>query len=151
MLSSVATSGPFSALLCEFHDLVLLHSTPTLPNMASSISFRRPGPPVNSRFRHLKPDKLQIAKDEFAKMESLGIIRRSNSPWSSPLHMVPKNSGGWRPCGDYRRLNDATIPDRYPIPHIQDCSANLVDARVFLKIDLVRGHHHHCYHTFWPF
>ena len=140
VLSSVATSGPFSALLSEFHDLVTpTFHTNTIKNDVEHF-IPTTGPPVHSRFRRLKPDKLQIAKDEFTKMESLGIIRRSNSPWSSPSHMVPKNSGGWRPCGDYRRLNDATIPDRYPIPHIQDCSANLADARVFSKIDLVCGY-----------
>ncbi|GFR69525.1 Pol polyprotein [Elysia marginata] len=55
----------------------------------------------------------------------MGIIRKSKSPWASSLHIVPKPNGGWRPCGDYRRLNDVTTPVRYPIPLIQDFSAQL--------------------------
>ena len=52
-------------------------------------------------------------------MEAMEIIQRSNSPWASLLHMVWKGLDGWRPGGDYRCLNDATIPDQYPVPHIQ--------------------------------
>ena len=82
----------------------------------------------------------ELPKKISKKMEDMGIVRKSSSPLSSPLHMVPKAQAGWRPCGDYCCLNDATTPDRYPVPHIQDFSAYLSSCKIFSKIDLVWGY-----------
>ena len=99
------------------------------------------GPPVVHKARRLDPEKLAAAKEEFKKLEVQGIVRRSSSAWASPLHMVRKSNGSWRPCGDYRRLNTATQPDRYPVPNIMDFTANLAGCKIFSKIDLVQGYH----------
>ena len=80
------------------------------------------------------------AKDEFDTLLKLGIIRRSNSPYSSPLHVAPKPEGGWHPCGDYYRLNDNTEFDRYPVPSIQDFTTNLASKVVLSKVDLIPIH-----------
>lgn len=99
-----------------------------------------PGPPVFSKPRRLAPDRLKMAKAEVDLMLKQGIIRPSKSPWSSPLHIVPKKDGRMRPCGDYRALNARTIPDRYTPPHIEDFSHLLHGKKVFSKIDLVQAY-----------
>jgi transposase InsO family protein len=97
--------------------------------------------PIASRFRRLTPERLVIAKREFETLLQAGIISPSKSPWSSPLHMAPKQDQSVRPCGDYRLLNNATRRDAYPLPHIHDFTALLAGATVFSKIDLVKAYH----------
>jgi Reverse transcriptase (RNA-dependent DNA polymerase) len=55
--------------------------------------------------------------------------------------MVMKKDGTWRPCGDYHRLNAATVPDKYPVPNIQDMSAKLSGCSVFSLLDLKKGYY----------
>ena len=99
------------------------------------------GRPLHACPRRLDGEKLRIAKEEFLKMEQLGIVRRSDSPWASLLHVVPKADGSWRPCGDYRRLNIITTDDRYPLPHIQDFNSRLSGSSIFSVVDLVKEFH----------
>jgi hypothetical protein len=99
-----------------------------------------PGPPVTCRPRRLAPNRLVIAKAEFQAILRDGTARRSESSWSSALHIVPKKNNSWRPCGDYLALNARTIPDRYPVLHIHDYSHQLFGCSIFSKIDLMRAY-----------
>ena len=102
---------------------------------------RTTGPPIASQFRRLDAEKLTAAKAEFAPLEQAGIVRRSDNPWVSPLHMVRKADGTWCPCGDYRCLNTATIPDTYPLPNMMDFPSCIAGCKAFSKIDLKKGYH----------
>ena len=71
-----------------------------------------------------------------------GIIRPSDSPYASPLHLVLKpGSTYFRICVDYRCLNVSSIPDRYPVPHIHDFAFGLQGVTIFSKIDLTKAYH----------
>ena len=98
------------------------------------------GQPLYARPCHLDQVKLAQAKAEFQKLESAGIIHRSNSHWASPLHMVQKSNGSWRICGNYRHLNNVTRPDWYPLPNISDFTNNLRGCKFFSKLVLVKGY-----------
>ena len=83
--------------------------------------------------------KRDMIDAEIDKMLELGIIRPSQSPWASPVTLVPKNDGTTRFCVDYRQVNQVTVKDRYPLPLIQDIFDQLGGATVFSTMDMRSG------------
>ena len=140
-LSFSSATSTYSKILQEFPELFVPRFDSTVNKHGVEHHIVTNGPPTHARARRLDNEKLTAVKDEFFKMEKMGIICRSKSPWSSALHVLPKSDGSWHPCGDYRHLNCMTEDDRYPLPHIQDFNNWLADCNVFSKIDLVRGYH----------
>ena len=96
-------------------------------------------PPVSCHLCRLSPEHLQLVKQEFPNMEAMGIIRRSKSPWHSPLHIVEKPNGQIRPCGDFQALNVWTVKGRYSLPPLRDFAANLAGSIVFSVLDLTKA------------
>src|ERR1700744_1793447 len=79
--------------------------------------------------------------DEYIKKNlQKGYIRPSKSPYSSPFFFVGKKDGKLRPVVDYQKLNDITIPDRYPLPLIQELVDKVKDAEIFTKLDVREGY-----------
>ena len=73
-------------------------------------------------------------------MLAIGIIQESSSALSSPTVLVKKKEGSTRFCIVYRRFNQATKVDAYPLPHIEDSLNTLGDAHFFCSLDLASGY-----------
>jgi hypothetical protein len=95
------------------------------------------------RYPTIHKQEIQTQIDE---MLEKGIIRHSYSPYSAPIWIVPKKADAsgktkWRLVVDYRKLNEVTIDDRYPIPNIEDILGKLGRCQYFTTLDLARGFH----------
>jgi hypothetical protein len=76
--------------------------------------------------------QLEELKRQLKELLDKQFIHPSSSPWGAPVIFVEKN-GMQRMCVDYRALNEVTIKNKYPLPHIEDLFDQLKGARVFSK------------------
>ncbi|GKC12041.1 reverse transcriptase domain-containing protein [Tanacetum coccineum] len=115
--------------------------------------------PVVQKQRRLNPNMQEVVKKEIVKLLDTGIIYPiADSPWVSPIHCVPKKGGitvvtnendelvptrtvtGWRVCIDYRKLNEATAKDHFPLPFMDQMLERLAGNKYFCFLDGFSGY-----------
>ena len=85
-------------------------------------------------------EKKELLDKEVQYMLKNDIIEESQSNWSSPCILVPKHDGGFRFCTDFRKVNDKTKSDSFPIPRIADCIDQIGNAKFVSTFDMLKGY-----------
>ena len=96
--------------------------------------------PIKQVPRRLPCSKRENTCQMISDMEEQGVIEPSTSPWTSPVVLVKKKNGSLRFCVDYRKLNDVTVKDSYPLPRIDETLEALGGSEWFSTLDLKSGY-----------
>ena len=97
-------------------------------------------PPIYTKQFPLPHKQRSMVKNLCDEMLDQGIIEKSISPWNSPMFLVKKSNGQFRPVVDFRKINAVTIPDPYPLPRINEILQNLHGSSIFSTLDLNSGY-----------
>ena len=98
------------------------------------------GPVVSKAYKTNLEQKKKL-KEWIDENLAQGIIEESNSNWASPITVVKKKDGTDRVCGDYRKLNEITVKDEYPLPRIDELIERFEGKKWFSSMDLLSGYH----------
>ena len=102
--------------------------------------FTIPGKVVRQRPYRIPQARRTAIREEVGNMLNLNVIEESQSPWSSPIVMVPKPDGSLRFCNDFRKLNEISTFDAYPMPRVDELIERLGPARFVSTLDLTKGY-----------
>jgi len=144
-LEEKPTTDPREKLPPEYHDLLGTFSRKEADKLPRHRAYDHriellPGKEEGHGFGPLygmSRNELLVLKKYLEDNLSKGFIRASRSPVASPVIFVRKPGGGLRFCVDYRKLNEITVKNRYPIPLIQETLARLSQARWYTKLDII--------------
>lgn len=114
--------------------------TQTLPPLREydmRIDLRPSAKLAAAKLYQLSDDQRKVLLETLEREMAAGRIRPSKASYGSPMFFVPKKDGRWRMVVDYRKINEETIPDAYPLPLISQITNDLSKAKFFTKLDLV--------------
>lgn len=134
-------------IITEFHNIFPLENDPLpLTKLTEHVIRTTDNQPVNTKQYRYSPMLQEEVFRQIKEMLQKGILRESMSPYNSPLWIVPKKKDAsgkikWRIVIDYRKLNDKTILDKYPLPNIDEIIQQLGNSKFFSCFDLASGFH----------
>lgn len=102
--------------------------------------------PINTQPYRLPESQKEEIERQVEQLVEEGIVTPSESPWNSPLLIVPKRAGPdgkpkWRMVVDFRKLNEKTIGDAHPLPDITEILDQLRQSKYFTCLDMAMGYH----------
>lgn len=130
--------GRINSLLNEFADIFSERLEAT-PYAEHAIKLTEETPIAVPPYR-LSPTKKKILEEELERMLAADIIESCESPFAAPVVLVPKKDGSYRVCVDYRKINAVTVPDRYPLPRIDELLHAAKKTKYMTTIDLRSGY-----------
>lgn len=129
-------------LLNEYRDCFALNTSDLGCAKSASLTINlNDNKPFSYRPYRMSRTEQNIVKDIVEELLLHGIIRESDSEYSSPVLLVKKKNGEQRLCIDYRKLNSLTIKDSHPLPRIDDQIDKLQGGNFFISLDLRSGYH----------
>ena len=130
-------------MLCEFPDVFSTSNTDfgSCSLMPFEISVPEGSAPVISRPHRIKPILAKEVEATLNQYLATGLIQHSTSPYSSPLVVIPKKSGGVRITVNYKNLTQISKLSQLPIPRVDPVLDSLGSERVFSLFELVSSFH----------
>ncbi|GFU45258.1 uncharacterized protein TNCV_4236551 [Trichonephila clavipes] len=99
-------------------------------------------PPISVPPYRMSPVKKEILRKEIEDLLEKDIIEKCESPYGAPVVLIPKPNNQFRLCIDYRKLNEVTVSDTYPLPRMDDLLQEAKHTAYISTIDLKSGYHH---------
>ena len=131
----------FCSLLLRYADIfAMTKSDLGRTSMLKHKIFTGNASPVRQRVRRIPPSRRKEVQELLTGMLKQNVIKPSDSPWASPVVLVKKKDGSLRFCVDYRKLNEVTRKDAYPLPRVDDTLNTLAGSRWFTTLDLISGY-----------
>lgn len=128
-------------LLMEFWSIYSTDGSFGKTHLLKHAIYTQPVPPIKCRFRPINPSLEASLKQQLEEWLKHDIIEVAQSPWSFCLVPVKKKNGQTRWCVDYRKLNDITMKDAFPLPSVDDNLSRLADSEWFSGIDGMGAFH----------